>query len=117
MTTFREIARGYAQGIHQAAAGDRLRARFRTRSLLTESAVRQSALIAEFRRISSDIDRCQVQGRRIRPEEEHQIIRYVAEELGLRGPRELELILREASNDSFLDLADVIWDLLQEANL
>lgn len=113
MATFREVAREYADRIRTAASQDRLRSGLRTRASLTESVAKRFVLASELKSINREIDLLLVDGRSMRPEVRRRIATLIGEELGIQRPWGFDSVLREASNDAFGDLLDVIWDLLQ----
>lgn len=106
MATFRDIADDYSSKIRSAISET---SSTKTAGYITESEMqrnKQNNVVAVLKSINADLKGYTVDGKPISDAQKAQIIRLAAEVLGLKIPENLVYMVKEASNDNFVALAN-----------
>jgi len=106
MTTFDELSQRYSSQIRAAASENPIT---KSAGYLTESEKRQRKqqnVAAILKQINEDLKQYTIDGKPLSEDQKSRILKSAAEILGLKRPEALVLMIKEASNDNFVALAN-----------
>ncbi len=106
MATFREISEDYSRRIRSSISESSFA---KSGSLMKESERQQEKrrrIFAVLKEINVDLMRYTIDNKPLSDEQKHQILKVAAEILGLKRPDTLVIMVKEASNDNFVALAN-----------
>ncbi len=106
MPTFDEISEDYSKRIRAAASESSLS---KSAAYLTESEKQQEKqrnVTAVLKQINEDLKGYTIESKPLSEDQRNRIIKGAAVVLGLKKPDSLVLMLKEASNDNFVALAN-----------
>jgi len=113
MATFDSIAEEYALKIKNSVKKSGLT---KSASLLTESS-EQKVFVNALKEINEDVKKYSVEGKSLTESQKEDIFNRVGSKLGLSKPEKIYLMLKEASNDNFVALANYWASFYEELEL
>lgn len=113
MPTYDEIASQYAEKIKSAVKGSGLT---KSASSITES-VKRDKIVNVLKEIFHDINRYKKDNKPLSNSDKENIFKLVGKKLGLSRPEKVYLMIREASNDQFVALANYWSQFYEEIQL
>ncbi len=113
MATFDSIAEEYTLKIKNSAKKTSLE---KSASLKIES-IQKDTLVLTLKEINEDIKNYSIEGKPLSETQKQDIFRRVGNKLGLSEPDKVYLMLKEASNDNFVALANYWSNFIDEIEL
>jgi len=113
MATYDEIASQYAEKIKSAVKSSGLT---KSASLITE-ATKRDQIINLLKELASDVKKYRSEDKPLSEANKEYLFELVGKKLGLSKPDKIYLILREASNDQFVALANYWAQFYEEIEL